>query len=38
MTEIYDNLLTTDRMLKRLEADKFFAVENISPIPKPLFR
>lgn len=29
MTKIYSNLLATDRMLKRLEADKFFAVANL---------
>jgi len=30
MTEIYDNLLATERMLRRLEADKFFVVENLA--------
>src|SRR5271156_4949877 len=29
MTEICNNLLATDRMLKRLEADKHFGVENL---------
>jgi len=29
MTKIYSNLLATDRMLKRLEADKFFAVKDL---------
>jgi hypothetical protein len=29
MTEIYSNLLATDRMLKRLEADKLFTVESL---------
>ena len=29
MPKIYSNLLATDRMLKRLEADKFFAVKDL---------
>jgi hypothetical protein len=29
MTKIYGNLLATDRMLKRLEADKFFSVKDL---------
>ena len=37
MTKIYSNLLATDRMLKRLEADKFFAVANLDD-PEAIIR